>query len=69
MLNCSPDSVFVCFLGLPTYHSHAQKKNKKNVSLYLLCDDYVSIIADGTSVSTFLYTQKLRPEEVSVTAV
>ena len=30
----------------------------------MLCDDYVSIIADGTSVSTFL-----GPEEVIVTAV
>ena len=36
---------------------------EKKVSLYLLCDDYVSSIADGTSVSTFLCTQKLGPEK------
>ena len=42
---------------------------EKNVSLYLLCDDYVSIIADGTSVSTFLCTRKLGPEEVSVSLI
>ena len=29
---------------------------------------YVSIIADGTRVSTFLCTQKLGPEEVSAVA-
>ena len=29
---------------------------KKKTSLYLLCDDYVLSIADGTSVSTFLCT-------------
>ena len=42
---------------------------RKKVSLYLLCDDYVSSIADGTSVSTFLCTQKLGPEEVSVSLI
>ena len=31
-----------------------------------LWDDYVSIIANSTSVSTFLCTRKLVPEEVSV---
>ena len=30
----------------------------------MLCDDYVSIIADGASVSTFLCTRNLVPEEV-----
>ena len=30
---------------------------------------HISIIADGTSVSTFLCTWKLGPEEVSITAV
>ena len=39
---------------------------EKKTSLYLLCDDYVLSIADGTSVSTFLFTRKLGPEEVSV---
>ena len=29
---------------------------EKNASLSLLCGDYVSIIVDGTSVSTFLCT-------------
>ena len=29
----------------------------------------VSIIADGTSVSTFLCTRKLGPEEVSVSLI
>ena len=29
---------------------------EKKTSLYLLCDDYVLSIADGTSVSTFLCT-------------
>ena len=29
---------------------------EKKVSLLLLCDDYVSIITDGTSVSNFLCT-------------
>ena len=29
---------------------------EKKTSLYLLCDDYVLTIADGTSVSTFLCT-------------
>ena len=42
---------------------------EKKVSLYLLCDDYVSSIADGTSVSTFLCTRKLGPEEVSVSLI
>ena len=37
---------------------------EKKTSLYLLCDVYVLSIADGTSVSTFLCTQKLGPEEV-----
>ena len=36
---------------------------------HLISNDYVSIIADGISVSTFLCTWKLRPEEVSTTAV
>ena len=40
--------------------------NEKNVFLYLLCEDYVSSIADGTSVSTFMCTRKLEPEEISV---
>ena len=42
---------------------------EKKASLYLLCDDYVSSIADGTGVSTFLCTQKLQPEEVSVSLI
>ena len=43
---------------------------EKKVFLYLLCDDYVSSIADGTSVSTFLCTRKLGPEvSVSLIAV
>ena len=29
---------------------------REKTSLYLLCDDYVLSIADGTSVSTFLCT-------------
>ena len=33
------------------------------------CFDYVSIIADGTSVSTFLFTSKLRFEEVGLSRV
>ena len=44
-------------------------KNKKKVFILLLCDDYVSIITDGTSVSTFLCTRKLGPEEVNVTVI
>ena len=39
---------------------------EKKVSLY---DDYVSIIVDGTSVSTFLCTRKLGLEEVSVSLI
>ena len=35
----------------------------------MLCDDCVSIIADGTSVSTFLCTRKLGLEEVSVSLI
>ena len=42
---------------------------EKKTSLYLLCDDYVLSIADGTSVSTFLCTRKLGPEEVSVSLI
>ena len=38
---------------------------EKKTSLYLLCDDYVLSIADGTSVSTFLCT----PEDVSVSLI
>ena len=32
----------------------------------MLCDDYVLLIADDTSVSTFLCTRKLGPKEVSL---
>ena len=42
---------------------------EKKTSLYLLCDDYVLSIADVTSVSTFLCTRKLGPEEVSVSLI
>ena len=42
---------------------------EKKVSLLLLCDDYVSIIADGNKDSTFLCTQKLGLEEVSVSLI
>ena len=42
---------------------------EKKTSLYLLCDDYVLSIAAGTSVSTFLCTRKLGPEEVSVSLI
>ena len=38
-----------------------QKKQvyiEKKTSLYVLCDDYVLSIADGTSVSTFLCTPR-----------
>ena len=42
---------------------------EKKTSLYLLCDGYVLSIADGTSVSTFLCTRKLGPEEVSVSPI
>ena len=42
---------------------------EKKTSLYFLCDDYVLSIADGTSVSTFLCTRKLGPEEVSVSLI
>ena len=42
---------------------------EKKTSLYLLCDDYVLSITDGTSVSTFLCTRKLGPEEVSVSLI
>ena len=42
---------------------------EKKTSLYLLCDDYVLSIADGTSVFTFLCTRKLGPEEVSVSLI
>ena len=45
---------------------HRQVYIEKKTSLYLLCDDYVLSIADGTSVSTFLCTRKLGPEEVSI---
>ena len=46
------------------------KENKKRyIEKKIALCDYVLIIADGTSVSTFLCTRKLRPEEVSVTAV
>ena len=40
-------------------HVHKDIKTRyieKKTSLYLLCDDYVLSIADGTSVSTFLCT-------------
>ena len=39
---------------------------KKHWSLWLLHYNNVSITTDGTRVSTFLCTQKLRPEEVNV---
>ena len=44
---------------------------EKKVSLYLLCDVYVSIIADGTSVSAFLciYTKAGARRSVSLIAV
>ena len=42
---------------------------REKTSLYLLCDDYVLSIAGGTSVSTFLCTRKLGPEEVSVSLI
>ena len=52
------------------YYGHAHRSKEvyieKKTSLYLLFDDYVLSIADGTSVSTFLFTRKLGPEEVSV---
>ena len=35
----------------------------KTRSILRNCDEYVSIIADGTSVSTFLCTRMLRPEK------
>ena len=38
---------------------------KKSIPVFA-CDDYVSSFADGTSVSTFLCTRKLGPEEVHV---
>ena len=53
----------IILISLPQYK---QVYIEKKTSLYLLCDDYVLSIADGTSVSTFLCTRKLRPEEVSV---
>ena len=37
---------------------------EQKTSLHLLCDDYVLSIADGTSITTFLGTRKLEPEEV-----
>ena len=40
----------VCKLLLQSEQVYIEKKT----SLYLLCDDYVLSIADGTSVSTFL---------------
>ena len=45
-------------LVLPTVTKllHKTRYIEKKTSLYLLCDDYVLSIADGTSVSTFLCT-------------
>ena len=48
------------------------KQNKQNISRWakgIPTIDYVSMIADGTSVSIFLCTWKLWHEELSVTAV
>ena len=42
---------------------------EKKTSLYLLCDDYVLSIADGTCVSTFLPGALLGPEDVSVSLI
>ena len=39
---------------------------RKKYPYNCFCDDYVSIVADGTSVSTFLCTRKLGPEDVHV---
>ena len=42
------------------------KENKKRyIDEKIALWDYVLIIPDGTSVSTFLCTRKLRPEEVT----
>ena len=43
-------------LGREVSHKIKQVYIEKKTSLYLLCDDYVLSIADGTSVSTFLCT-------------
>ena len=51
------------------YQKNKTRYIEKKVFLYLLCDDYVSSIADGTSVSTFLGTRKLGLEEVSVNLI
>ena len=53
-------------------HVHMYMKQvyiEKKTSLYLLCDDYVLSIADGTSVSTFLPGVLLGPEDVSVSLI
>ena len=55
--------------NIDSLHNVSQVYIEKKTSLYLLCDDYVLSIADGTSVSTFLCTPKLRPEEVSVSLI
>ena len=49
--------------------SQKQVYIEKKTSLYLLCDDYVLSIADGTSVSTFLPGILLGPEDVSVSLI
>ena len=53
------DTPFPNLVGNITNTSLFCKKQvyiEKKTSLYLLCDDYVLSIADGTSVSTFLCT-------------
>ena len=37
--------------------------------VYPLCDDNVSIIANGNSVPTFLFTWKYGPKEISTIAI
>ena len=57
--------IIACSLPV-NYRPQTSVYREKNTSLYLLCDDYVLSIADGTSVSTVLCTRKLGPEEVSI---
>ena len=47
----------IIILGMLSYKPWLIKRYiEKKVSLLLLCNDYVSIFTDGTSVSTFLCT-------------
>ena len=51
---CKPyKPINIIYISVSTMR-RVTRYNEKKVSLWLLCNDYVSIIADDTSVSNFL---------------